>query len=64
MRLSELLQAAGFQASAGTRIRMSRSVYLNPRVVYYSGISIVSLQVGIDLILPKKSPPDPDLPPR
>lgn len=57
-------EKAGFQASAGTRIRMSRSVYLNPRVVYYSGISIVSLQVGIDLIFPKKSPPDPDLPPR
>ena len=55
-------EKAGFQASAGTRIRMSRSVCLNPRVVYYSGISVVSFQVGIDLIFPKKSPPDPDLP--
>jgi hypothetical protein len=57
-------EKAGFQASAGTRIRMSRSVYLNPRMVFYSGISIVSLQVGIDLIFPKKSPSDPDLPRR
>jgi hypothetical protein len=57
-------EKGGFQAAAGTRIRMSRSVYLNPRVVYYSGISIVSFQVGIDLIFPKKSPPDPDFPPR
>jgi hypothetical protein len=54
-------EKAGFQAAAGTRIRISRSVYLNPRVVYNSGISVVSLQVGIELISPKKSPPDPDL---
>jgi hypothetical protein len=57
-------EKAGFKAAVGTRIRMARSAYLNPRVVYYSGISILSVQVGIDLVFPKKSPPDPDLPPR
>jgi hypothetical protein len=57
-------EKAGFKAAAGTRVRMTRSVYLNPRVVYYSGTSILSVQVGIDLVFPKKSPPDPDLTPR
>jgi len=47
-------ERAGFKAAVGTRIRISRTVYLSPRVTYFSPISIVSFQVGIDLIFPKE----------
>jgi hypothetical protein len=47
-------ERAGFKAAVGTRVRISRTVYLSPQVTYLSPVSVVSFQVGVDLIFPKK----------
>ncbi len=37
--------------SVGTRIRLAKVLYLNPRMTYLTGSSALALQAGIDLII-------------
>lgn len=47
----EYPSSVSIKLGVGTRIRLSGPLYLNPRVAYISGISGLSFQAGLDLIL-------------
>ena len=49
----EYPRTASVGISAGTRIRLAGSLYLDPRLLYMSGSSSVALLVGLDLIIGK-----------
>jgi hypothetical protein len=47
----EYPSSTSFKMAAGAKIRLTGPLFLNPRVAYYSGMSGLSFQVGLDLIL-------------